>query len=412
MENRKNYFKNLLKSGHFVLALLISSLVMTFVVANYEYKFLSVFFANNHILSLITILFAVFAVVLLIYLCIEFKSKKPTIADSIYIALIVVGLAYFVYVGLVLKTFNLNRLIFPISSLVLGFLFLSIRTHYFYIDATRKPFVPKNKISQYYSALFSQYPFFAIVVISVACLFLSYFLTDDPIITVIKHKTTFIVCSICVLPTIIYAITKANSKTITVFDALACACILALPLILVKLVLLTYSPLKVCVWAVAFAIFIIYQIIRFQAFDITVNVQPQEKHDYFSTLFAKYDIGLILSVGGLIATFSSLLIDGDLLHPLYDLKNFHFDAYLIPIVVLTALSLFALIFFAFVPLFGLKKSHVGIIDLFLLFCLSFIIFSFIALISHPSILMLILLIAFLLYTSILLTIRVHSYHKN
>lgn len=406
MENKKNYFKDLFYNVHFIIALLLTSISMTFIVACYNFNITGAIFRSKHVLALIVLIFVLFAIVFLPYLCFNLKSKKITIADSLYLTLVLLGVVFFLYSALTERQFSIYQLVFNVLAIALGFAFIVLRMHFYYTDAEEFKFVAKNKVSKYYFAIFSKFHYIAVVVISGLAILLSYFLTDSTTLSIIKHPKTLIVCLICAYPIIVYALTKINSKTITVFDCLGVAGVLALPLILVKFVILSYSPLKVIVWAIAFAAFIVYLLLRFKFFDPTAKVQTAEKQDYFSTLYAKYDIGFILSVGGLIALFASLLIHGDLLHPLYAKGNVHISASMLPIIVLTAVALLALAFFALVALIGYNKKGVCIVDLFLQLCLSFILFGFISLISHPSLILLFLLIAFLIYTIAMLVVRV------
>ncbi len=407
MENKKNYFKDLFYSVHFIIALLLTSITMTLIVASYDFNITGAIFSSKRVLTLIVLVLVIFAIVFFPYLCFNLKSKKVTIADSLYLTLVLVGIIFFLYSALTTRQFSIYQLTFAVLALAVGALFTVLRMHFYYTDAKEFKFVAKNKISKYYFAIFSKFHYIAVVVISGLAILLSYFLTDSTTISIIKHPKTLIVCLICVFPTIVYALTKINSKTITVFDCLGISCILALPLILVKFLALSYSPLKIVVWALAVAVYIVYLLLRFKFFDINAKVQTSEnKNDYFAKLFAKYDIGFILSVGGIIALFASLLIDGDLLHSLYAKGSLNIGASMLPIIVLTAVALIALAFFALVALIGVKKKAVCIVDLFLQLCLAFIIFGFISLISHPSLILLFLLIAFLVYTIAMLAIRI------
>ena len=409
MENKKNYLKDLFFNAHFIVALLFTSIAMTGIVASYDFNLLGVIIRYKHVLSLVGITLILFAIVFIPYLFINLKSKKITIADSFYLSFILIGLAFFIYIALSSK-FNLYKASFAILALAIGGLLFVLRMHFYYNDAKESKFVAKNKVSKYYAAIFNKFHYIGLLVISGVSIFLSYFLTEPETISIIKQPKTMIVFLICILPTIIYAFTKINSKTITVFDCFGVSCILAFPLILFKFIVFTYSPLKVIVWAVALLIYIVYLLLRFKFFDANAKIKEHNDHHYLSTLYSKYDIGLILSVGGLIAMFASLLIDGDMLHPLYAHDAFSLDVSLLPIVVLTVVALASLFFFALIALFGVNKKEVCIVDLFLQFCLSFIVFGFISLISHPSIILLVLLVAFLVYSAILLTIRVHKCH--
>lgn len=409
MENKKNYFKDLFYNVHFIIALLLTSISMTFIVACYNFNITGAIFRSKHVLALIVLMFVLFAIVFLPYLCFNLKSKKITIADSLYLTLVLLGVVFFLYSALTERQFSIYQLAFNVLAIALGFAFIVLRMHFYYTDAEEFKFVAKNKISKYYFAIFSKFHYIAVVVISGLAILLSYFLTDSTTLSIIKHPKTLIVCLICAYPIIVYALTKINSKTITVFDCLGVAAILALPLILVKFVILSYSPLKVIAWAIVFAIYIVYLLIRYNSFDANAKVRVTEKkNDYFATLVAKYDIGLIFSVGGLIAIFSSLLIDGDLLHPLYAHAKFSISASLLPTIILAGFTFLALVFFVLVCAIGLKKKGVCIVDLFLSFCLSFVLFGLISLISHPSLILLALLLAFLVFAVIILAIRVKA----
>lgn len=409
MENKKNYFKDLFCSINLIIALLIASITMTGMVACYDFNLFGVIFQNKHILALIAVILVLFAIVFLPYLCFNLKSKKITIADALYLALVFTGIIFFIYSAFTTRQFSIYQFIFPSLLLIVGFLFIVFRMHFYYTDAKEFTFVPKNKISKYYVAIFAKFSYLSVIIVSAVAILLSYFLTESATLSAIKRSRTMIVCLICIFPTIVYALTKINSKTITVFDCLGVACIVALPLILVKFIAFSYSPLKVSLWAIAFAVYIIYLFVRYNSFDANAKVEVNEKKDdYFATLLAKYDIGLILSVGGLIAMFASLLIDGDLLHPLYAHAKFSISVSLLPTIVLAGVTFLALVFFVVVCAMGLKKKGVCIVDLCLSFCLAFVVFGLISLISHPSLILFLLLLAFLVFAVIILAIRVKA----
>ncbi len=129
MDNNRNYFKTFFKSWNFVFALLLASLAMTIVGASYKYGLLNKILGDKQIFTFTAILFAIITVAVIVYMCLNLKNKKITIADSLYFALVFAGIIFFIFVGCVLKSFNLNRITIPITFLTVGIFFFTIRIH-------------------------------------------------------------------------------------------------------------------------------------------------------------------------------------------------------------------------------------------------------------------------------------------
>ena len=138
MKNNKNYFKVLFKSWHFIFALLLTSLAMTFVCASYDYGILSKIFSDKILLTFAIILFVLISVAVIVYLCLRLKNEKLTIADSLYLTLIFIGIAFFIFIGFNLKTFTLNRFTVAITFLIVGLFFTTIRIHQYSICIRKK----------------------------------------------------------------------------------------------------------------------------------------------------------------------------------------------------------------------------------------------------------------------------------
>lgn len=409
---KRNYIKDLLRHGYFILALLITSVAMTGIVASYEFGLFGALMSINGARALLIVGLIVCAVVGGIYLIMGLKFKKQSVADSVYLAITLIGIVFLFYFLIALKTPNARRILFAIALIVIGGILSFIRIwNYEHADSHGKFNTDGNHIKQYFAELFNKFSFASIVVAFVVLVCFAHLVLNSTFAPILKDTATLIISAICVIPLIVYGVLNAKDRDISPVDALAFAALLALPVVLAMIFVLYYSPLRVIVWAVIFGALIVFIFLRLVTYgSVKGHVRKTfSANNYFQKVFAKHDPLLSLSIGALIAlvalvtlstrSFQEHLLDGASVGLV--LKS-------VPIAVVLVSAVGALVLFAIVTLLGCKNKNVGIVDFFLANCVSFIIFGYLTLIAHPSPILLYLLSAFLVYCIIITVVRVKS----
>ena len=180
-----------------------------------------------------------------------------------------------------------------------------------------------------------------------------------------------------------------------------------MPMTALQIFKLDFSPLRGVLWASVFAIYLIVTFVRYRSFD-----HEEELHHktvcgcYFNSLFKNYDICAAGAIGGIIALAGSIILRKRLLQDtFFSNGEFHISIMGIPSAVVIGTALIALGFFALTALFGVKNKKACIGDFFLAICTSFVIFTFITLIAHPSQYLLYLNTAFCIYCVVMFVIR-------
>lgn len=406
MKAKNNYFKDLMKNGYFLIALFVCASVFTALVASYELGLFKVLYSLKDARTFVLVLTIAYALIGIIYLMANLNSKKQSMADSFYLSMILIAICFGLFVLLVLKSFNARRLIFFAPILVLGLIFLAIRIKLYGKEWTKKEYVKSNAIKEYYANILNKFSPIALFICSAICICLSYLKLDSLITPILRDTQSLIIIIVCLLPCFIYGIKCFFAKEITAIDGLGFSCIIAFPLILVKIILLTYSPLKLALWAGAFMLFLICLFFRFNNYDSNY-IRPQIERDenYIRKVFHSYSPLLSLSIGGLMAIVTKLIAKGDVIHEFLDNKKIVLSVDLLPMLVIILTIFLALAFFALLTLFGLGKKHVGINDFALSILVSFVIFGFISILSHPSPIMTYMLLAMLICSIIAVVIR-------
>lgn len=410
MNKIKNYLKDFCKSEKLIISLLLTCFALTLLTANYIFDITQVLYSSTHVLLLFAICVCVFLVPVLAYILFSLRAKKLTIADAIYVSLILIGVAFFLFFAIALDKINKIKIIFGLTLIIAGLILTLIRIAvYAKLKSDEKSQV--YNVKQFCKDILSKYSFVALFFISISIICFTYFLLTPQVILTLKDKTFMLTTLILFLPTIAYAIFNLKNKQVFLLDAVALALLFACPIMFASIMIFSFSKLKIYVLAITMLVLGAYLLIRFAYYNPDAKTEKSNKCGYVKCVLSKYNVLMILSIGGLIALFAKLLITSDVLHPLYAFEKFTFNVNLLPTILLTFIALTALGLFALISLFGITKKGVGITDLSLAISLSFIVFGLISLISHPSLYFLIGLSAFLVYSLILLIIRVKKYKK-
>lgn len=408
MNNKTNYLSQFIKKGYLLISLLLTSIALTAIVGIYEFNLLSILRTYDHILLLALICGLMFGVAVVAYLIVGVENKKVSIADSIYFAMLLCGVAYLLYILLGLNYPTKKNIIVAIACIVSGAFFTAVRIIFFNRINSGKPVAVKR----YFVDLINKFHFVTILICSAIVVCLAYFITDYKVINLIVKAKIFIICAILVLPALIYAVKSAVNSSLTLMDVLAVSAVVALPIIALLIYVFSFSLLKFMLLVVLGCALVAYFLFRFLFYNPDkIKQSVVKKSGYINELFSKFCVLEIASIGGIIALVATLLVCSDVLHPLYRIRVAIPHVNVLPSLVLALGAVFALLFFAVIALLGASKKGIGIIDYALACCIAFILFGFVGLIAHPSIIMVIGLTAFLLYTCLILIVRIKSY-KN
>ena len=187
-----------------------------------------------------------------------------------------------------------------------------------------------------------------------------------------------------------------------------------MPMTALQIFKLDFSPLRGVLWAIVFGIYLVVTFVRYKSFSHEAEIQPKSVCGcYFNSLFKKYDICAAAAIGGIIALAGSIILRKRLIQEtFFHNGEFHIEILGIPSAVVIGTALIALGFFALTALFGVKNKNACIGDFFLSICTSFVVFTFITLIAHPSQYLLYLNTAFCVYCVVMFVIRAKIVDKK
>ena len=409
MTEKKGYFKSFAKSGFLLHAAFITSVLLTLLVANYEYGLFNMLFTQKRLFTYVLVIISVFAVVGVAYLLVSLKISHVTLADAVYLSLAVVGVAYAIYTAAALGNFNARRILFAVIVFAVGVALLIVRAVTFNKLAAKEQSITLNKVKSYFTRVINEFSLLGVVLAAGVTVCVAYLVLNVSFGKNLKDTTYLIIAACCLLPLIAYAIKGALNRNVNIFDALLLSGVISVPVVLLQVLLVAYSQMRLAVWATVFCAYLVLYLFRFARYSVTPCQEKPCKcalKGYYGEISKKHDPLLTLAIGGFIATVAITLLKGQAIND-YLIKNgaFVFSLKGIPIMVVLAAAFLSLAFFALIPLIGVKKKNVFVGDFFLAICFTFVIFGFITYIAYPSPLYLYLLIAFAAYCVVMTVTR-------
>ena len=409
MTAKKGYFKSFVKSGFLLHSTLITAVVFTLLVANYEYRLFNMLFSKEQQFNYVILVCSVFALFGLIYLFSNLKKSNVTFADAIYLSLIGVGAAFAIYVQLKLNGFNVRRTSFAIGTSSLGLLLLFIRAVSFKKINPKNKTLVMNKVQHYYRTVVNNYSMLGVLAFAGVTICIAYLVLNISFGKNLKDTTYLIVAGSCLLPLFFYALKSAFSKKVTVFDAFLLSGAISAPVVLAQILMVAYSQMRLTLWAAVFFAYLILYVLRFANYSakpIDKKVCKCSLKGYYGQISKNHDPLSTLAIGGFIATVAITLLKGQAINA-YLIRNGAFAITLkgLPVLVVIAAATLTLAFFAAVALIGVKKKEVFVGDYLLSVCFAFVFFGIITYFAYPSPLYLHLLIAFAAYCLVMTVTR-------
>lgn len=415
MSKFKSYFKTFKSVCFWLVAFLVASLLASVIVANYDYNLIG-FLYNNQVVSVLKygrVLAAISLFLLILYLSVSIKKVKGSLNDSVSVGLIILGVFYTFYCVIALRSFNTKRIVFIICTIVIGLGYLVLRAFVAPDEKTVKNYT-NGSIKGYFGNLVKKYPLFLLGFLSIILSCASYLFFAQGFIRSAMNDTfskeIVILCSVLILPFIVYSVRSSISKKITAFDAILSTGVIVLPLALVQLLMKNYSDTKMILWAIALGCFIVAVFLRIKFYEVGSENTIEETcacKGYFSRLVAKYDFSAILSLAGVCAIIALVILRSRAVQKNMDCWELTYISHRIfPVAVVTISALLTLATCAIIAYFNAIKKSVGIGDFALAVCDAFVIFGFLVYTVYPSAILMDLLIGFGVYAYFMTILRV------
>ncbi len=388
------YIKNLFKYCNLIPSLLLTALALTAIALNYEFHLFREFQSRKELFTLLIVAVAIMAFVGLGFLLTSIKNKMMTFADHLCFAMVLTAIGLLIYNFAVFNTVNPRPLYAIIALFVVGLIFMILYAKFFDETATSNEIIyTKNSMSGYFATVFRRYSFISIVVtaiISVCGLYLvlNPYFRMSILTTLNQHPALLYIMYIAMGLTGLYLISTAFSKNIVPADVLFLSSIISLPVTLAQIIIkYPKADGSFLAWAILTALVLLFGLVRFARFDVTVTDDKKLSGNYVKQLFTKYNLLLVLSVASIIVASVAIIYKGRLLQNSFNYSNGTFDPslrFIILLIVGTAILVFG-VWAVITSILNLKSSKITSGDLMLalltvtaLFALSFIAFSKIA----------------------------------
>lgn len=423
--SKKIYVIELFKSlQNIILTLLFTSVAMTGILASYEFGLFGLLYKNTHLFKYAVIAFSIISGFTLIAMLFEIKSKKLTFFDSIFLAMILVSIAYVIYIdnygGLIFK----QRTIFVAVLLSVGIISIILRSIFF--NPGNIPSVTKcrrNTLKNYYKTIINKYSLFVILAIAAVCICAGYLMFNMMFArSIYKQKIDVYAGLALLVPFVVYAIKSSFNEKINLIDAIILSGLISIPVLTVQVFKLAYSPLRVGIIGSVTMAWLILTFVRYTTFDMRATLDKTAKPAcdcnckigfYYKSLFKKYGFFSALAIASLIALATLAMLGTYVVKTYFINTDFiHAPLKIIPISVVLGACLIGLGFSAIGALTAIFSKKVGAGDYLLLLCLLFCILGFVVYAAHLSPNFLKLLLPFTVYSVILTAIRIAVVKKD
>lgn len=421
---KKSYFAEFFKSFQTIIsAILFSAVAMTGILASYEFGLFGLLQSKDHLFDYAIIAFSIIAGFTLIAMALEMRSKTLTFFDSIFFAMILVGLSYIVYISLFDGLIRKQRMIFAVVLLAVGMVSMVVRSHYFDPDNLPSPSkCRRNTIKNYYKTIVGKYSFFVILAIAAVCICAGYLVFNMGFARKLFKQNLYVIVGLSLLvPFVIYAIKSSFNKKINLIDAIILSGLISIPVLFVQVFSLSYTPLRIGIMGSVTLAWLILTFIRYTTFDMTATLDTPpyvcnckcKIGYYYKSVFNKYGFFSAFAIASLIAIATLALLGTFVVkHYFIETETISAPLKILPIAVLLGACLLGLGFAAVGALVSVASKKVCAGDYLLLLCLLFCILGYVVYAAHLSPNYLKLLLAFTVYSVILTAVRIAVIKKD
>ncbi len=408
------YIADVFKKGTIIPALLIGCVIFSMFAAMHKFGMAGKVFNNSTLLTFVLCAIGFAFVVGVIYLLASVKCKKLTVADAIYLGLVIAAIAYAIFVAIYFKSFNIRRIIVPAVLFVVGVALMIPRGKY-YTGCTKTGEITytRNTLVAYYTTICSKFSFVGIAVCAAVCISLGYILFS-PLFDIKTTIGQLWAAIILLLPIVIWVAVNLTKRSVGVIDAFLFSGLLSLPVILAQLLITKKVNVTfVCIWLALLAIYMLVLICRLLSFDLTKpSIEKKPKCNcYFNKLIAKFDWSLILAVGCALGFASLFFFDPATIVSIIRLGRGSIAVSLksIPFFTVTFVALGAIGFAILFAALGASNKKINGGDFCLAFLTVFAVVLALSMIVHYSTILLNCTIALVAVVALLLPIRISVY---
>ena len=402
----KSYLKSLLTGINLVWVLTIASVMLTGIVASYDFGLFGSVVSSSNALSLAIILAGGFGLATLIYMLCNLKNSEISFADMLAGAFVFVGLFFFAYVFISTGSLNGRRIIAAALLVVVGVVYMLIRAKCKKNEETEKTY-ENTSIKGYFATIFKKFslPFIVLLTVAISC-FTYLFFSANFVDNYLKGSRVVIAITVLfAMPLVISLFKKIGSKNVNILDALLIPIGAALIFSLISLILKDYSTKKMVVWTILLAVYVLVINNRLTKFDLSekdATIKPVESDSYANALLGTYNIFDILAISSTMALISAMILRSGII--LSGTAN-GLDVGFLPVFVLIIAIGCVIAYGCISALIGLKKKQIGCGDFWLGVLASFAVCGFISLMIYSSVLLGYMLVIFSVFVLILLLIR-------
>ncbi|MBE5737416.1 MAG: EscU/YscU/HrcU family type III secretion system export apparatus switch protein [Clostridiales bacterium] len=404
MSISRNYLKDFLKSKLIFVSVLITALALTLMLANTSFGLRDIVFNTPNVTNFAVICTFVYLAIIFIFMITRLAFNKINITDAFALAIFLTGLIHLVYI-IVTKTFADNhRLFFFLAHIAFGGWYLFTRFFVYKRKYIRTRPIKTNFLKRYYQELFNKFNVLPLVIFSlllscVVCI-LSYTPTGD----IMDQLPLYIVALLCFLPFIVAMARHIVSKTITVADGFAFSSLIQMPIVFAFLFYVNFSPILVIIWAIAFALLLVFTFFRFLKFDAEAKPKKKiNKSNYIKLLFSLYTPYAIIGIGTFLALSLMLISKTNVLNVLSNGATL--DIYSFFGLILTIFLLAVIIALVVLTFYGRDDEETHLVDFGILVLTVFSICGFATLFISLNQTAVIAMSIIMLYTLLMLRYR-------
>ena len=416
------FFPQFFRNGYFLAALFFAAMALTACVAAYQYNLIAELRAMEKTFIFVAVTVGLFALAAVIFCIINIKSDKINVADSVGFAVIILAVAYLIYILAKYGTEGLttNRLIVFASAFVLGLIYVIARLIVF-SRAGKKECDCKNSFASYVRKVIAKFGILFIVAVAAVFICAAYLAFDNtfrPSLSAgIKNYPVLIyIAAIAAALCLIYAIICLTDKDVNALDAVLISGALVIPVTLLDILLVNGGAVnQLTGWAIVLGVYLIFVILRVILMGFKKDKPAlSEKTGYFNKLFNKFNPFYMLSAAAVFTASVTILYGTNALSALLPRNDYSFMPELssIPAVFIAALTALAFVSAAVISFAGLKAKRITPSDFTLTAGFAATLMSFSLLAITSEIYIIILLAVFTLYYAILLAVRSRNFNAN
>ena len=410
MNKSKNYFKGLFSGINIFVTIFLICIAMTALVANYEFGIIGAIVSSKSVFTYSLVLSGVALLIFIAYLVLCAKKEKITLADSIALASIIIGLALIFYFVIATGTFNLRRILAIVGCIIFGFAYIMIRSHC-YGNAKQKEY-PPHSIRGYYATIIKKYPLPLVAFVSALLVFIVFLALASGFVRSFfrtNRLATLIACIILAVPIIAWAIRSVFKPAINFVDVLLLSVVAVFPIALLQILVTSFSTYKMLAWSIALAVYLIVMFIRLSKFDLTKKetVVTDYSGNYLRCVSSKYSLLEILALASFMALIVFVMLKiSVLLGAITLILKGNMTYRVLPILALSGFVFGVVGICALGSLVGAKNKQLGTSDFMLMTLIAFAIANLIVFAVDQSIFLLIAVAVLIIYSLVLAAIRI------